>query len=473
MRLTSVLGPGLGLAIAVLGACEPGAAGDGGQSPPTVDLPAPDPGEIDASEAAGAEARADAPERPPPSEYSPRAEDLFEPEQPLNDPSGTALDPFYAALAELDEGGQRMVRVTHIGDSSIGNDGLTRTLRARMQERFGDGGPGFLLMGRYSSNYRPASVVYSSWGWRDCYIAYGCKGDGHYGLGGVTFDAQGPSKTRVQTHRPRPDQYVPGTHFSHVELWLAARPHGGKLKVKLDGKWVREVDASAETLTDRWEAFDVPDGPHKLEVRGVGKRTRAYGFVLETDGPGLVWDAMTMIGSFTRRLRNWNAEHIEAQVRRRDPDMLVFSYGGNDLRRVVARGLTREKYQEEYRQVLRKVRAGKPDAACLIVGVIDHGRSGKQKVEPKHVDVIIGAQKDLAAEEGCAFFNSYEAMGGPGSIFRWRKSRPSLAEPDLKHLNPRGRVKMATMMYEALMTGYVDYRRRAAGGQTGEPTAAP
>ena len=272
MRLTSVLGPVFGLAIALLGACEPGSAGDGTQPAPDTDLPQPGAGETGATGATRPEvprSEVDEPDGPPAPSYTARPEDLFEPEQPLDDPSGRALDSFYAALAELDDGGPRMVRVTHIGDSSIGLDGLTKTLRSRMQERFGDGGPGFLLMGRYSPNYRPASVAYASYGWRECYIAYGCKGDGHYGLGGVTFDAKHGSKTIIKTPAPDPNEYVAGTRFSHVELWLAARPRGGK-PIGVHGKADKVDDAArkaANTLAQRLERHFGKSEKHKHEPR--------------------------------------------------------------------------------------------------------------------------------------------------------------------------------------------------------------
>jgi hypothetical protein len=81
-------------------------------------------------------------------------------------------------------------------------------------------------------------------------------------------------------------------------------------------------------------------------------------------------------------------------------------------------------------------------------------------VKPEHVEVIVGAQKNVAARHGCAFFNTYAAMGGAGSIHRWRAASPRLAEPDLKHLNARGRDLMGENIYRAIMAGYVEYRRR-------------
>jgi hypothetical protein len=51
-------------------------------------------------------------------------------------------------------------------------------------------------------------------------------------------------------------------------------------------------------------------------------------------------------------------------------------------------------------------------------------------------------------------------MGGPGSIHAWLKASPKLAEPDLKHLNHRGRELMGQWIHEALLAGYVGYRKR-------------
>jgi lysophospholipase L1-like esterase len=67
---------------------------------------------------------------------------------------------------------------------------------------------------------------------------------------------------------------------------------------------------------------------------------------------------------------------------------------------------------------------------------------------------MVQAQREVAFEEGCAFFDAVAAMGGPGSIRAWLKRSPRLAEPDLKHLNHRGRDRMGEMIYAALVERY-------------------
>ena len=210
---------------------------------------------------------------------------------------------------------------------------------------------------------------------------------------------------------------------------------------------------------------------------------RAYGVVLETDGPGVVWDQFSMLGAFTRRMLNWDPQHIAGHIRHRDPDLIAFTYGGNDLRRVSNGRLTHARYVEEYTAVVERVRAGKPKAACLIIGITDRARSLNFEILPQHVETIIAAQRETAESAGCAFFDTYHAMGGGGSLKRWRRLDPPLAAPDLKHLTHLGRVRLGGWIYDALIAGYVSHRTsqppsggaRAVDANPGSssPTAGP
>src|SRR5690606_24280471 len=129
---------------------------------------------------------------------------------------------------------------------------------------------------------------------------------------------------------------------------------------------------------------------------------------------------------------------IKAQIGHRDPALIVFTYGGNDLPRIGAGSLAEDGGVREACAVSEPGRAGKPEASCLVTRVIDHARAGTYTVKPEHVEIMVGAQRRVASEQGCAFFDTWAAMGGPHSIHDWLKLNPRLAEPDLKHLNRRG-----------------------------------
>jgi lysophospholipase L1-like esterase len=377
--------------------------------------------------------------------------------QPIEDPKGS-MRAFYEALGRTDSDTPgALTRVVHMGDSSIGLDGLPHAIRSRMQDRFGDGGAGFVLLDRYSKNYKnKAAAIRSAVGWDVCYIAYLCKKDGHYGLGGHVFRGRRGASSTISTLK----EGGYGTDVSRFEVWYAAQPGGSELAVRVDGGEPKIIDTAADALEDRWEELDVEPGAHSITVESRGSGfLRAYGVVLETDGPGVVWDSLSMIGAFTKRLHGYDPTHIAVQIAHRDPHLLVLNYGGNDLRRIVTKAVTGEEYVEELRKVLSTLRTGKPSMSCLVVGVIDHGRSGSQTVEARHVDTMIEAQRKAAHAEGCAFFDTVAAMGGPGSLAKWRKRSPPLAEPDLKHLNHRGRELMGELLFKALVAGFESHRR--------------
>jgi lysophospholipase L1-like esterase len=210
----------------------------------------------------------------------------------------------------------------------------------------------------------------------------------------------------------------------------------------------------------------VPDGEHTFEVAARGDGVaRAYGVVMERDGPGAVWDELSLIGSFTQRLDYQDAEHLAQQIKRRDLDLMVFQLGGNDLSREDS-DLKRstEPYEREYARVIQKFRAGKPEAACLIMSVTDHAKQvGAAVVSRPIVPRLAAAQRRVAEREGCAFYDTFNAMGGDGTVARWLKAHPPLAAPDLRHPTLVGQRHIGSSLYNALMHAYASFRQRVEG----------
>lgn len=383
--------------------------------------------------------------RPPPG-------DPTSAEHPLENPG--ALNHFYDALTRLDDGEAEVVQVVHLGASMIGMDDLTSVLRGKFQTRFGDGGAGLVLLRRYMTNYLHRWVKLQAKRWDHCYIGYLCDKSGHYGLGGVTFFGKRGAETTITTRK-----HELGDEAAHFEVWYAAEPGGAKFSVQVDDGEATVIDTAADSLEDRWHAIDVEQGPHAITMRVQGNgRVRAYGMVLETRGPGIVWDQFSMLGAFTKRMHGWDTKHIAGQVAHRDPELVAFMYGGNDLRRVANGKLDQGTYAAEYLKGVNHVMAGKPSASCLIVGITDRGRSLKFEIRPKHVEVIVAAQRDVATQAGCAFFDTYTAMGGGGSLRKWKNMDPPLAAKDLKHLNHAGRERLGAWIYDAVMVGYINHR---------------
>jgi len=394
--------------------------------------------------------------------YEPRPEDVVTPHEPLEFAENLAY--FYEALAAVDDGERRLVRVEHLGASMIGADDLPAVLRGKFQTRFGDGGAGLVLLARYMSNYLHRWVELRASGWEHCYLAYHCMKDGRYGLGGTTFWSSGGATTTISTRK-----HELGDEVSHFEFWYLARPGGGRFELRVDQEEPVVIDTAADELEDRYHEIDVEPGPHEIRVRATGHgNARGYGVVLETDGPGVVWDQFSKLGVFTKKVLYWDPEHIAGHIKQRDPDLIALTYGGNDTRRVASGKLDHDTYVEEYSQAVQRLRAGKPEASCLIVGISDRSKSLTIDISPEDMQMLIDAQRQVAKDNGCAFFDTFRAMGGPGSLKAWRRMNPPLAAPDQKHLNHAGRVKLGGWIYDALISGYVDHRRASKAAPANE-----
>jgi lysophospholipase L1-like esterase len=395
---------------------------------------------------------------PPYLEHADDAEPVSEPIQGLE-----RLDYYFGqlTLTELKRAGA-ITRASHWGDSVLGGDGLTSVIRQKLQARFGDAGHGFHALNRYHIGYRHRGIEQRDRKtWDSCEIIFKCRPEKRYGYGGISTASPGGGWSAFETVKE-----PPGDKVARFELWYVKHPEGGRFQVKVDSKVERVIQTRSKDWVDAVETVQVEDGPHEFEVSALGGGTaRGYGVVLERDVPGVVWDELSLIGSFTQRLDYQDPEHIKGQVARRDVDLLVFILGGND----VQRGTTdlkkdMSRYEAEYTRVLRKYRAGKPQASCLIMTPIDHGERVGNSIRSRPVmSRLVAAQHKVADEQGCAFYDTWRAMGGEGSIGRWYQARPQLAAKDLVHPSVRGQATIASMLYHALMKGYAEYRQRRVG----------
>jgi lysophospholipase L1-like esterase len=373
------------------------------------------------------------------------------------------LDYYYGqlTLTELKQPGA-ITRASHWGDSVLGGDGLTHVMRQKLQARFGDAGHGFHALSRYHGGYRHRGIEQRDRkSWESCEIIFKCRPEMRYGYAGISTASPGGGWSTFKTVAEGVGQSV-----SHFELWYAKYPEGGRFQIKVDGKVERVIETRNPEWTDGVESIDVEDGAHEFEVRAIGGGTsRGYGVVLERDVPGVVWDELSLIGTFTQRLDYQKPRHIARQVAERDVDLMVFILGGNDVQRGTRDLKTSmSRYEAEYTRVLRKFRAGKPQAACLIMSLIDHGEHVGDQIRSRPVmPRLVAAQQKVADEQGCGFFNTWRAMGGEGTIGRWFLARPQLASKDLIHPTVKGQAFIANMLYHSLMQGYVEYRQRHVG----------
>ncbi|NOY92307.1 MAG: hypothetical protein GXP55_14020 [Deltaproteobacteria bacterium] len=369
----------------------------------------------------------------------------------LEDLGDRGMAPFYEALRRTALGKPgALTRVGHYGDSSIATDLITYTLRRDLQTRFGDGGHGFVLISKGYLPYMHRDVkTRSSRDWMLREIMRNQDRGGLYGYGGIQFRPRPTSWATFET-----DDHGPvGGRVSRYQLLFQRFPHGGLIKTRVDrGPW-QFTPTRSDEVEDGVVTFAVPDGPHRLELRFGGHGSlRLYGVVMERDGPGVVYDSLGLVGARAARLLNFDPEHIQAQIRARRLDLLVLGFGGNEA----SDRIQRERYQASYEQVIDRMRAGREDLGCVIFAPLDQGETGSRRrvVTMPSIPDIVAAQRAAARSRGCAFFDTWQAMGGEGAMGRWYRAHPRLALGDFRHATPAGYEVIAHMFYKAMLEGF-------------------
>ena len=361
------------------------------------------------------------------------------------------LDHFYAALLK------GTARVLHYGDSPTTADLITADTRTMLQRQFGDGGTGFVLIARPWAWYNHRGVDMDGSGWKiDVAGATELK-DGLHGLGGASFRGS----PGASAHWSLKD----GRH-RHVELSYLAQPDGGEFAFEADSTELGTVSTEADAKGPAFASFDLPPGSKRFNLRVTKGTVRLYGADFRKSATGVVYSSLGVNGANVTLLsRAFNGSHWTAQLNHYKPDLVVLAYGTNEsgYPQFVERT-----WGPELKLAVARVRAAQPNASILLMSPMDRGeraKSGEIQTVPE-MTRLVEIESGIASELGVAFFNTFQAMGGPGTMARWYASEPRMVGADYIHPMPAGAKIVGELLYNALRDGYNEYKLRQLKEQT-------
>jgi lysophospholipase L1-like esterase len=152
-----------------------------------------------------------------------------------------------------------------------------------------------------------------------------------------------------------------------------------------------------------------------------------------------------------------NRAHWKEQLALRDPSLVLLQYGTNESEA----GFNRADYEAALGDLVDEVKEVSGGAAVLIVAPLDRAmnRSGRLVTRPIIMN-LVASQQRVAIDHGVAFWNTFEAMGGEGSMAAWTRARPELGGSDLTHPTPLGAEVLGDMLSDALIHAYEAWRAR-------------
>jgi lysophospholipase L1-like esterase len=361
-------------------------------------------------------------------------------------PQGSTLARFQAALRDAPQRSEP-VRVLWLGDSHTAADFWPDAVRKPLQAAFGSGGPGFVYLGL--GVYRHAGMKVSREGkWRvepKQPSLWMRQDDGVFGLGGiraVPLDATSTLRVELSADSVR--------GRARWDIAVRLPTNRARCTVTIEGGESRTVDATTTAVgTIAHLTFQTERGAAVI-IGHAANEPQLLGAIVESADPGgVVVDDLGINGARIATPLAWDQASWVEQARLRNPSLLVFAYGTNEVGDEVAPA----KYAPQLEELVALGRKAAPEADCLVAGPTD--REGPGWTPMPRVAEIDNIERQTAERLGCAYFSPYDAMGGEGSLRRWAAMEPPLAGTDRVHLNPRGYAELGNTMSKLLLEGVV------------------
>jgi lysophospholipase L1-like esterase len=344
-----------------------------------------------------------------------------------------------------------------IGDSHTANDSLSGRLRDRFQARFGPAGRGWLPAGIPFKYYRPHLVDVSENGWQHV------KPSDHtgvvLGLDAIAAVSQPPDASMtIESTDP--------AGFDRFAVEYFAQPNGAAFTVAVDGGASTRVSTAAAAPTIKLFELPLDHAGRQVELRAAERPPVALlGWDVERRVPGIIYENHGTIGATIGLVDQMTPQVVSFEMADRQPALLIVAFGTNEG---FDDSLDLGRYGTRFRDNVESLRRAAHGAPVLILGPPDGDRAehgcqpdpcGTASSEctwhvPPKLAAVRDTQRRIAAAQGWAYWDWFDAMGGTCSIDRITTANPPLAMPDRVHMSTPGYQAMADMLFGDLMGGY-------------------
>lgn len=390
---------------------------------------------------------------------------------PNNDP--TWFDRFFLhlQLAELDS---TVVHIVHYGDSQLEEDRISATIREDLQEEFGGAGPGMMppimaVPSQTTSHWNSGNL--------QRYILFGPKEEeadhNRYGPLAQLADLNGSAVIGIKKREDRKNAFSHVGGYSVIKVLAGKR---GNLKLKLTyEKTVEEVvgmNADSTQKIKRSIKTTEAAGPEIEKLKKLNVYTwklpdttssakiylsgNAEIYAISADGKyGVAVDNVAMRGSSGTVFHRIDSELLAESYKAMNARLIIMEYGGN-----LVPGTNSGNVDWTKKLITRQIQAiqkANPDADILFIGPADMAKQqdGVWKTYPG-LALTIKALREVALENGAAYWDMHRVMGGNGAMIKWTKKEPALGFTDHIHFTRRGAAYMGDLFCSALRMHY-DY----------------
>lgn len=358
------------------------------------------------------------------------------------------LDDFYESLYQLKLNGKSKINIIHIGDSHIQADFLTRAVRNHFQNFFGNAGRGLIVPGRVAGTNEPSNIQTSS------NVSWEAKRCVHpdqllpIGIGGITIRTGIPdSKLYVYMNDATQD-------YTFQRIKLFHQKDGSSFAFKLKDNEFKLIDGIIENDSTRnFTSVRLPASQNSVafeftKVDSIQNHTTIFGMSLENDKSGVLYHVVGVNGA--KYAHYQAAKYFAEQTHKLNPELFIISLGTNEA---LDYPYIDKRLPTYIDNLVSSLRANNPLAKFILVTPPDcfMKRTRKNPGIEKVREHLI----QFAVENGYAFYDMHQALGGDGSAERWKEAQ--LLRSDGVHFTKEGYDYQGNLLFHAIIKGYNEY----------------
>lgn len=345
---------------------------------------------------------------------------------------------------------KKIIRIMHYGDSQIEVDRITDILRQNMQEEFGGSGPG-LIPAIQTIPSRSVSQDYT--GDLKRFTVYGSSTDRashrRYGIMGLVNELNGQATINFRT---RAEAYSNAKEFSKIRLIVGHNSAGFKASCSAGGQNLgqKTIDTPISGVSILTWNTDKPVKNGTIQLQGVAD---IYGITLDGSS-GISIDNIPMRGCSGTIFTGIDSLSLANAYSNIDTKLIILEFGGNIMPQISSEQKA-EWFGEQIAKQIQYLKRVHPNSLILFIGPSDMSKNikGSKQTWPYLVEVK-NAIKKATLENGAAFWDMFDAMGGTNSMPEWVKAQPALATTDYIHFTPLGANKISEMLHSSIMNEY-------------------
>ena len=427
-----------------------------------------------------------------------------------------ALDNFFKALEKESKTGT--VRVAHYGDSQIEGDRITSYLRENFQKEFGGEGIGYAPVDDITDNVNYFRSTSENWErfnvFNHAYSSgkYALSGlVFKYGNGKTKKEndeqePKGKKKKKQKDEKPAeeeqpvdsstvlnkyglPHLLLADTWFTVKSAFLASPRDKTEVVAALRGRvslnFVKNAkfskirvfygkvgDECEVRISDQKTGTEIGtlqlngENPFNLATTAFkgdgssirfdissGRNPEIFGFFFDGD-KGVQVDNFAIRGHSGDGLLKIDKELLSAQYDELNVKLIILQFGMN-IMPTIQKEKDLKRVRDYYNRLYAGIRERAKNASVLVVGPGDMGviRRGSSVSHP-YIGEVVKIMKECAIENGCAFWNTYELMGGENSIAAW--AQKGYAARDGHFIN-RGQKIIAAELFKGINDSYRQY----------------